>query len=178
MHPQRRILATVVLVGGMAVLVSYAYGLIVNPDLLNKFWGGVPPALQPAYSVSMLLATAGFFVYTFFLLFCVDPDRARIADRLGYSLFSVLYLLILVPSALWMPLTAAMLEHGSGAIWSGIRLTLGVVGLGSIGLCGALLALRPRRPLWLYGLAVAGGLAFCLQTAVLDALVWTALFPV
>jgi hypothetical protein len=126
----------------------------------------------------MLLATAGFFVYTFFLLFRVDPDRARIADRLGYSLFSVLYVLILVPSALWMPLTAAMLEHGNGALWSGIRLTLGVVGLGSIGLCGALLALRPRRPGRLYGLAVAGSLAFCLQTAVLDAFVWTALYPV
>jgi hypothetical protein len=41
----------------------------------------------------------------------------------------------------------------------------------------ALLTLRPRQPVWAYGLAVIGCMAFCVQTALLDAWVWPAFFP-
>jgi hypothetical protein len=125
----------------------------------------------------MALATAGFFAFTYFLLFRADPDKARIAGRFGYGLFEGLYVLILTPSALWLPLTSAMVQQPSGLLWLGIRLVLAVVGLASVALLLALLGLRPRQPVSAYWLAVAGSLAFCIQTAVLDLLVWTALFP-
>jgi hypothetical protein len=41
-----------------------------------------------------------------------------------------------------------------------------------------LLAVRGDSTSLAYKLAVAGSLAFCLQTVVLDALVWPAFFPV
>jgi hypothetical protein len=40
-----------------------------------------------------------------------------------------------------------------------------------------MLALQPRRPAWAYWLAVAGSVTFSFQTAVLDMLVWPALYP-
>jgi hypothetical protein len=170
-------MAWIVLFGGAAVLASYAYSLGFDPATQAALWGGVPPALLPAYVASMALATGGYFAFTCFLLFCADPDRARIAGRFGYDLFRGLYLMILVPSALWLRLTSAMIQQPSSILWLGIRLVLAVVGLGSVGLLLALLSLRPRQPARAYWLAVAGAVAFCTQTAVLDLFVWTALFP-
>jgi hypothetical protein len=171
-------MAWTVLVGGTAVLVSYAYILGFDPATQAGLWGGVPPALLPAYVVSMAAATTGFFAFTYFLLFRVDPDRARIAGRYRFGLFQGLYVLILVPSALWLPLTAAMVQQPGSILWMSIRLVLAAVALGSMALLLALLSLRPRQPAGAYGLAVAGSVAFCVQTAVLDLFVWTAYVPV
>jgi hypothetical protein len=70
-----------------------------------------------------------------------------------------------------------MVAQPSSALWLGIQLVLTLVGLGSVTLLLALLSLRPRQPARAYWLAVAGGVAFCFQTAVLDLFVWTAFFP-
>jgi hypothetical protein len=171
-------MAWIVLVGGVAVLVSYAYSLSIDPATQAGLWGGVPPALLPAYIASMAFATVGYFVFTYFLLFHIDADGARIAGRFGYGLFQGLYAVILVPSALWLPLTSVMVQQPSNVLWLGIWLVLAAVGLGSVALLLALLTLRPRQPVGAYWLAVAGSVAFCIQTAVLDLFVWTALFPV
>ncbi len=176
-HSQKRKMIWINLVGGAAVLVSYAHSFLAHPMRGNEFWGGVPDTLRPLYGVCMVLATAGYFVFTYLLLFRVDAARARIAGRFGFGVFHALYLVILVPSALWTPLTFAMLTRPSDLLWLAIRLALALVGLGSLGLIGALLTLRPRPPTWLHWMAVAGSLAFTVQTALLDALIWPAYFP-
>jgi hypothetical protein len=177
-HPKKQRLAGIVLLGGIAVLASYAFSLGIDSTARAGLWGGVPPALLPGYTASMALAAAGFFVFTYFLFVHVDPDKALIANRFPYSLFDGLYVLILAPSALWLPLTSAMVQQPSSLLWLVIRLVLALVGLGSVGLLLALLSLRPRQPLAAYWLAVAGAVAFCIQTAVLDLFVWTSFFPV
>ena len=177
MDPQRRRMAWIVLLGGGAVVLSYVYILTTDPATQVGLWGGVPAALLPAYAISMALATGGFFAFTFFLLFRANPESVQIAGRFGYGLFSGLYLIILAPSALWLPLTATMVQQPSSLLWLGIRVVLAAVGAGSVGLFLGLLSLRPRRPAGAYWLAVAGSLAFCFQTAVLDLFVWTAFFP-
>ena len=176
-HPQKRRLVGIALLGGAAVLASYAYSLGYEPATQAALWGGVPPAFLPAYVTSMALATVGYFAFTFFLLFRADPRRVRIAQRFGYGLFSVFYAMILAGSALWLPLTSAMVQRPDGLLWLAVRLVLLMVGVGSVALLLALSSLRPRTPFRAYWLAVAGGVAFCLQTAVLDLFVWTAFFP-
>jgi hypothetical protein len=158
--------------GGTAVLGSYAWCLTSYPTGAGDFWGGVPEGLRPVYTVNMFLAAAGYFAFTFFLVYRLEP-----VGRVGPGTFNALYALILAPSALWMPLTFAMLEAPSDGLWWAIRLTLAAVGIGSLGLLAALVAVRPSPPSWAHRLAVVGGVAFCLQTAVLDALVWPAYFP-
>ena len=173
---QRRFMLWINLLGGAAVLASYVVGLRTHPGSSAGLWGHVPQAILPLYGASMLLAAAGYFAYTTFLLFRVNPDEARIACRFRFGLFNVLYALILVPSALWMPLTLRMLEQPSAGLWLGICLVLAAVALGSLGLLGALLSLRPQQPRWAYWLAVAGSVTFSIQTVLLDAVVWTAFF--
>jgi hypothetical protein len=164
--------------GGSAVLASYAYGLASNPLTRGDVWGGVPETLRPLYTVTMLLAAAGYFAFSYFVLLKVDPDRSRIGDRFGFGAFNLLYALILIPSALWMPLTFEMLESPGPGLWWAIRLVLGAVGIGSLGILAAIIAVRPVSAPGARRVALAGSAAFCLQTAVMDALIWPAYFPV
>jgi hypothetical protein len=177
MHPQKRALIWINALGGTAVLASYAWNLLAHPGAGGDFWGGVPASVQSGYVVSMLLAAAGYLAFTRFV-FRLRPAQVEIAGRFGYRIFHLIYALILVPSALWMPLTFAMIQEPSAGLWLAIRLTLAAVGLGSLMLLTALLWLQPRSPKLAHRLAVAGSLAFTFQTAVLDALVWPAYFPV
>jgi hypothetical protein len=178
MHPARRSLFWLNLLGGCAVLGSYAHGLASHPLTRGEVWGGVPDPLRPLYTASMLLAAAGYFAFSFFVFFRLDPARTRVAGRFGFGAFHALYALILLPSALWMPLTFAMLDSPSGALWAAIRVALALVGIGSLGLVAAVASARPSEARLARAAAVAGALAFSFQTAVLDALVWPAYFPV
>ena len=139
MLSRRRVMALINLFGGIAVLGSYAYCLTSYPAQAGDFWGGVPDGLRTVYTVNMLLAAAGFFAFTFFLMYRLKPANSG-GGRFGLGTFNALYALILIPSALWMPLTFAMLEAPSESLWWSIRLTLAAVGIGSLGLVVALLA--------------------------------------
>jgi hypothetical protein len=176
MHPQKRALLWINVLGGTAVLASYAWNLLAHPEAGGDFWGNVPAAIQPAYVVTMLLAATGYFAFTRFV-FRLRPAEVKIAERFGYGLFKWIYLLILVPSALWMPLTFEMITSPGAGLWLAIRLVLAAVGVGSLLLVAALLWMEPRAPKRSHRFALAGSVAFSFQTAVLDAVVWTAYFP-
>jgi hypothetical protein len=79
---------------------------------------------------------------------------------------------------LWMPLTFAMLKKPGKSLWWAIRITLFVVGLASLGLLLSLLGLEPVESAPLRWLAVTGSVFFCIQTMLLDALVWPKYFKV
>lgn len=177
MHRQQRRLAALVVFGGAAVIGSYAYGLLALGLDAGALWGGLPPALLPAYQSNMLLAAVGFFAYSYLLLLRVDPEAVRLGNRFGFGLFYVLYAGILIPSALWMPLTLAMLRQPADLLWWIIRAVLAVAGLSSLALTATLLAMAPREPRSAYWLAAAGSVPFTLQTLVLDALLWPTFFP-
>jgi hypothetical protein len=163
-------------VGGAAVLASYAAGLGPGREI-SALWGGVPASWRPFYTANMLLAAAGYFPFTTYWLLAVDPDRVRIAGRFGYGAVIACYALILFPSALWLPLTAAYLDAPEPWLWRVIVAVLAGVALGTLGVLGCLLTLDRREPRGWHRAAVAGCLPFALQTAVLDAIAWPTLFP-
>jgi hypothetical protein len=176
MHAKKWLMVAINLLGGSAVLGSYAWGFVTHADAGQALWGGVPAGLRPFYTAGMFLAAAGYFSFTYFLLLRLDPNSTRIFGRFGFGGFNALYAAILIPSALWMPLTFRTLESaGSGWGWT-VRIVLAVVGLASLGLFFALWKVKPQQPRWAHRLAVVGSAAFCLQTAVLDAIVWAAFF--
>jgi len=175
-HIQTRFLIVLNVVGGIAVLASYAIGLGSASSSGAALWGDLPEALRPYYTINMFLAAAGYFLFTPYIAFRLRPEQTQIAGRFGYGLFPLLYALVLIPSAIWLPLTQHMIAQPSAALWLLVRLDLACVGLGALGLLAALLALRAP---WSRGraLALLGLVPFCLQTALLDALVWPAFFP-
>jgi hypothetical protein len=175
MDTRKRSLIALNVIGGAAVLLSYVVGLrAVSGDVL---WGGVPESIRWVYTLNMFLAAGGYFFFTSYIVFKLDAETTRIAGRFGYGLFILLYALVLVPSALWIPLTANVAEQPGLGAWAAVRINLLLVGIGSLGLVAGLLSLGSRAPRG-RGLAIAGLVPFCLQTAVLDALVWPAFYPI
>src|SRR5660398_259080 len=85
-------------------------------------------------------------------------------EGFGFPVFLWIYLAILVPSALWMPLVAQMVASPSEPVWWVIRLALLVVGLASVALVAALLRVSPRSPTWLYLVSVVGAVWFTVHT--------------
>jgi hypothetical protein len=82
---------------------------------------------------------------------------------------------VLIPSALWLPLTRLQIAEPSALVWALVRADLAFVALGSLGLLASVWALGPAAPRG-RALAIAGLVPFCVQTVLLDALVWPALW--
>ena len=171
MNPGRRSLIALNVLGGSAVLISYAAGL---PSVGDALWGGIPDAARPVYTVNMFLAAAGYFLFTPYIVFRLAPETTRVGP-FGYGVFHLLYALILIPSAIWLPLTAHVIAEPGLVAWWGVRLGLALTGLGSLGLLAVLLRLPAGAPSGRL-LAIVGLLPFSFQTAVLDAIVWPAYF--
>ena len=155
--------------GGIAVLGSYALWLSNPSNDPGALWGSIAGPGRTLYSVSMLLAAAGYFAFASYVL-RLDPARP------AFAWITTLFTLILFPSALWLPLACEYLDAPGPALWFAMRATLAVVGLASLGLVVALWRLA-RAGGWHARMAVAGAAAFTFQTLVLDALVWPLWFP-
>lgn len=171
---QRRVFLWLNLIGGTLVLASYVWGPSARPDLMGAIWGGVPEAIRPLYQINMFLAAAGYLVFTAYLFFAVRESELRFGR--GRTTLNLCYFMVLIPSALWLPLTVRMIEAPSPLLWFAIRSDLMLVGLGALGILLSLL--RVDSPGSRFRIAaIVGALPFVLQTAVLDALVWPAFYP-
>mgnify|MGYP001029594577 CR=1 FL=1 len=176
MGTQQLILLAINVVGGVAVIGSYVLGLQGQPGGMNALWGGVPENIRPLYGISMLISAAGYLAVVYFLLFRLAPDSVNFGGRFGFGLFYVIVIGILLPSAFWMPLTNVYVAGASAGVWIAIRTVLALVGLASIALVWALASLHAQQGGTAYWLAVFGSGYFAFHTAVLDAIIWAALF--
>ena len=173
---QQVILLIINVIGGIAVIGSYIFGLNAQSGGANILWGGVPTGIRPVYGVSMIISALGYFAFLYFIFFKLTPDEVMIANRFGFWLFYAIFLLILIPSALWMPMTNLYVGNPGTGLWITVRTILIVVGLASAALVWVLLTLQTRTPAVPYWLAVAGSAYFTFHTLILDGIIWAALF--
>ena len=176
MATQHIILLIINILGGAAVIGSYISGLSAQAGGANALWGGVPENIRPVYGISMILAAIGYFAFLYYIFFRLDPAQTSIAGISGFTLFYVIFVFILISSAFWMPLTNMYVNNPGTGIWIGVRTVLALVGLASIALLVALLTMQGKVPGTAYWLAVVGSGYFAFHTAILDAVVWAALF--
>lgn len=176
MAPKQIIFIVINLIGGFLVLLSYAYTLRAGSQGQNALWGGVPQGSRGLYTISMLLSAVSFFIFTFFILFKVSPGETTIGKFSAYLFFYIFYILILLPSTAWTPLTLNFIQGQKPLLWALIRVILFLVALGSLGVLITLLLLKPKPSSVFYWSAVIGALIFFLHTFVLDALIWPAVF--
>jgi len=170
------IIGIIVILGGIAVVGSYILGAVKNPDSASALWGGVSKKVIPYYVLGMIFSAIAFLATAYYLFFKVDAASVKILGFLDFRFFLFIYLLILVPSALWMPLTIKMVQNPGAGTAYGIRIVLILVAIGSFLMFVSLLTLMPKVLDWSFYLAVIGSGLFFLHTAVLDATLWTILF--
>jgi hypothetical protein len=175
MHPSKGSLILINIIGGLAVLVSYAWGFLTYPNAGEVLWGGVPVTLRPLYTVSMFLAAAGYFAFSLYIL-SLNPGETKTLNRPGYRVFNALFAGILIPSALWLPLTMLTVGQTSQLLVWPVRLDLALVAIASLVLLVALIKVQPRKSTWMHRLAILGCVLFCFQTVILDAIVWAVNF--
>ncbi len=175
MPKKRRVFIALQLVGGPAVLGSYLYGFISIPELVPMMWGGVPEAIRLPYTAWMFAAAAGYLCFSAFFWKRIDMGRARLLGG-GFGRVNLCYALVLFPSAAWMPLIGAFIYTGDRRYWWLTLAVLWIVAAGSMALTFALAQARPAKPDRLHALALAGAVAFSLQTVLLDAVAWPVLF--
>jgi hypothetical protein len=176
MRTEQIILLIIIFIGGVAVIGSYVFGLKGQSGGANVLWGGVPENIRPVYTVSMILSALSFFAFLYYIFFRLDPSQVSIAGVAGFTLLYVIFFFMLGASAFWMPLTNMYVSNPGTGIWIGVRVVLAVVGLASIALLWALLTMQGKVTGTSYWLAVAGSGYFAFHCAVLDAIVWAALF--
>lgn len=165
-------------IGGCAVLGSYAHGFAADPQLVPQLWGGVPEAVRPYYTANMFLAAAGYLIAFAYILRRLSPAERAVGGTPLYERLNWLYAAALFCAALWMPLSLAMLKAPDAALWWCVRAVLLVTGGAAVAILALVVQLRQHGAAGaFFWLSVAGLGAFVLQTAVLDALIWPALFP-
>ena len=163
--------------GGLAVIASYVAGLVSHPNTEQLLWGRITPSLKPVYLVSMPMAAVGYLLCLYFILFQLNAPTVVIWGFDGFLVLDIIFMVILVFSAFWMPLTYKLIETQWPGWWFYIRLVLFCVGLASLALLCALLMIDQREPAWSYWLAVTGAAVFFIQTGIMDAFIWPAFFP-
>jgi uncharacterized membrane protein len=163
-------------IGGIAVIGSYVQGILSHPGTGNALWGGIPSSMRLYYTIGMLLSAAGYFAFSYFILFRIEPEGLKIAGVFNYLAFAAIFFIILGASSLWMPLTYNYINNPDHGTWIGIRIVLFTVAIGTLLLVLSLLTMRPREISTAYWLAVGGATAFFLHTGILDAFLWPALF--
>lgn len=159
------------IIGGILVIGSYIYGLKTQGNG-NALWGGVPGNIKKVYTASIFISALTFFVFTLFILLKVYTSEYKVFGLSSQIAFSVMYFLVLIPSAFWMPLTYAMVQNPSNLVWIGVRAVLAIVALGALGILVSLLALSPKPTGAFYWSAIATIAYFFFHTGVLDALLW------
>lgn len=176
MQNQKVILLAINLVGGIAVLGSYVLGINAQPGGADALWGGVPENIRLVYTASMLLAALGYFAFLYYILARLNPAETRIGSRFGFAVFYPVFVAILLPSALWMPLTNVYVSNPDMLTWLGVRLVLFIVAFGSLTLLAALLKIRTDAKSAARYLGIIGSAYFVFHTLVLDAIIWPVLF--
>ncbi|MBN2652623.1 MAG: hypothetical protein JXR63_09580 [Spirochaetales bacterium] len=176
MKKDNLILLIINLVGGAFVLGSYVVSILLHEGSGMDFWGQTSESLIPIYTVFMFLAMISYLVFSPYLIFMVDSSNSRMWSRLSYRAFYLPFLIILIFSVFWMPLTLAYMRSPSSWLWVLIQMDLLFVGLGTLMLFLFFLGLKPRKAAIWYWACIPFFLLFIFQTVILDPFLWTAGF--
>ena len=123
---------------GSFLLFTYYRGVTNNPDIAPKLWGGVPPYLTSYIVGFMFIGAIGYSFFTYYLTFKINHETVLFFNRYNFSYIIILYLLILIPSCVWIDLSLLYIKSGNPLIWKLIVIVLYTVGLSSIMLLIAL----------------------------------------
>lgn len=183
MEITRILVRNVVLIFGPIVLLSYGFGL-ARMEEKQLLWGGIPEGLRSLNVACMFIAAIGFLIMWWYFLYKWD---AALVETLqwpwtteglgGHARLLIAFVLILIPSALWLELTHFHMSNEYQWTKYIVILDLGLVALGNVLL--ALLAWNAYQLNIGDGtvLVLAGAFMLAIQVIINDAVWWSCTFP-
>ena len=172
--------ATIVL--GPLVLASYAYGLSHAEDRM-ALWGGIPSSWQTYIVPFMFVAAAGYLMFWWIALFQMEVSALEAlrwpwgeSDGSGLNRLLLAFLLVLIPSALWIESTIFHLANDYS--WTPI-LVIGILFLVSVGnvMMGLLAYGAYQDGVNSSELMILGAAMLAVQCIVNDLVIWSIRFP-
>ena len=120
---------------------------------------------------SMFTAAIGYLLFTYNFLVNIDANKIFL-KKFNYFHLNIIYLLLLIPSMLWINLTFRYMNSGSVIDWLVVILMLFIVAISSILLLLFTINTKKQH----YPLYVLGALLFTFHTVFFDAILWTIFF--
>ena len=165
--------------GGVAVLGSYALGLLLYPETRMSLWGGIQGNWQTIFTVSMLPAAIGYLFFFYVMVFRSGTEAFTQTSVLGVYTPSILCAAFLISATVWMPSTIAYLNTQQTG-WRALSVaSLWITALSLIALLLVMISVKtgPAFVTTYKYIAVAGLSYIVFHCLVLDAIVWIARFP-
>lgn len=153
------------------VLLSYVVGLKAGKSA-DILWGGTPKKIRCVYTVSMLISALSFLITTIYIFLLMKNTNIQLPYSMNINIFYILYAILLICSAIWIPLINVMVNKPSSVIWLCIRMGLILVGLSALGILILLIGIVPQPANSLYWVSAIGMSIFFIHTGVLDVFLW------
>ena len=104
-------------IGGLTVLGGYLICLYSFPAQREMLWGNIHGGLRYSFTVSMLLAAAGYLTFAYGVLFESNPTEFSSRLLNTKHAMSILCMIFLLSSASWMPATITYLKTRKTIWW-------------------------------------------------------------
>ena len=164
-------------IGGISVLGSYFICLAFYPEFRTSLWGGVDGSLRKLFTASMLPAAIGYLVFFYFMVFKLDTGSFENQTFWRQHGPSMICLIFLTASTVWMPATISYLTTSNQSWWLIAVASLWISAVSLIVLIPVIYwGTITVSPLYKY-LGILGLLYITFHCTVLDALIWVAKFP-
>lgn len=171
MAPQHTF-AIVNIIGGIAVLGSYAITLMLYTDQRSDFWGGINTSQQRIFVWSMLFAALGYLLFFNWVTFRLESGLLTEGSSLHSQLPVALCGIFLFFSMLWMPTTSVFLQTGNNLWWYLAVAILWVVSISLLLLLLIVLANQWGNRSWFSVLGMAGLMYLVIHCTIFDAIIW------
>ena len=165
------------LLGGISVLGGYVIGLYLFPDQREMLWGGLQGRWRIVFTVSMLIAAAGYLAFFYGIIVKSNPASFSLGFLNGYHAISILATIFLISASIWMPATLIYLKSMNSAWWIISVASLWITATSLI----ALTAMVVISPLAIPSvsariLAIIGISYITFHCLVFDAIIWVSRF--
>ncbi len=165
------------LVGGTAVLLSYAIMLMWYPEQRESLWGGVSGGLRKVFVLSMLIAAVGYLIFLYLVTFKGMAGVSNNGDFLINYAPSILCGIFLTASTTWMPLTVAYLNTENELWWALAVTSLWITAASLLIMVFVMFRLDLGVNYASRYIALSGLIYISFHCLVLDAIIWVSKFP-
>ena len=182
MEITREFVKIITFILGPIVLASYVYG-ISHSQNPSGLWGGIPVSWQRYIVPFMFIAALGYIIYWWTVFYHLDTLTVESfrwpwgeSDGKGNSRLLFSFLLILIPSALWIESTIFHIENDYS--WTPF-LVIGLLFLASVGnvMLGLIAYSAYQDDVSSSSYMLFGAIALGIQCILNDFIIWSYKFP-